>query len=183
VERVLADKVLWQHGQPCIADVGTGSGCITLAMAQAQPRARYIAIDISTPALTLARENARRCGIRADIEWREDDLLARQPAESLHGIIANLPYIPTAQWQQLPPDVRLNEPRSALDGGPDGLDVIRILTAQAGQTLLPGGVLWMEIGEDQGESVEKMLNHHGFGRIGIQTDLTNRTRFATGRKP
>ncbi len=118
-----------------IVDVGTGNGAIAVALAVHLPQAALVAIDLSRGALALAVRNARRHGVESRVSFLQADLLAplAQPADI---IVANLPYVCTADWEALPPEIREHEPRCALDGGPDGLREIG-RAARAGACLSP----------------------------------------------
>jgi release factor glutamine methyltransferase len=159
-----------------IADVGTGSGVIAVALARELPLTRIIATDVSTDALTLARRNAARHDVADRIESREGELLGLLAAP-VQIIAANLPYVTTAQWQDSPPEIHDHEPRLALDGGPDGLDVIRRLLLQAPARLAESGALFCEIGAWQGDAARE-LAREAFPRaqIEIARDLSGRDR-------
>jgi len=131
--------------KPLIVDVGTGNGAIAVALAVHLPQAALVAIDLSREALALAVRNARRHGVESRISFLQADLLAplARPADI---IVANLPYVCTADWEALPPEIREHEPRCALDGGPDGLRDIGRLLEQAPSRLRPGGALLIELG-------------------------------------
>ncbi len=151
-ETLVEHALRWLRGHPGrrrAADVGTGSGIIAVTLAAEIPDLRVTATDRSAAALGLARLNAVRHGVADRIVWLQTDLLAaaRGPFDL---IAANLPYIPTAALAGLP--VARHEPREALDGGPDGLALIRRLLAQARSRLAPGGLLLLEIAADQGEA-------------------------------
>jgi release factor glutamine methyltransferase len=128
-----------------IVDVGTGNGAIAVALAVHLPQAVLVAIDLSREALALAVRNARRHGVESRVSFLQADLLAplAQPADL---IVANLPYVRSADWEALPPEIREHEPRAALDGGPDGLREIERLLGQAPLCLRPGGSLLVELG-------------------------------------
>jgi len=136
------------RGRLRIADIGSGSGCVAVALAVALPRAEIYASDASRASLAVARENARRHSVERRIAFRPGHLLT-----SIHDyvdlIVANLPYVTTDDWSRLPPELREHEPRPALDGGEDGLDLIRALLRQAPRYLRPGGHVLLEIGEGQ----------------------------------
>ncbi len=151
---LLVDEALkWLQAHPArrrVVDVGTGSGCIAIALAKHSPGLKITAIDRSSTALEIARRNAARHAVEAQVHFRCGDLL-----EGLSGpfdlICANLPYIPSQTLQGL---VGLKyEPRLALDGGPDGLELIRRLLSSAPQQLAPGGLLLVEIENRQGAAV------------------------------
>jgi release factor glutamine methyltransferase len=132
VEAVLdaARPLSYSPTLPLLVDIGTGSGCIAATLALELPGGRIIATDTSSGALRIARANARRHGVSDRIRFIKADLLPTLPlshSPTRPLIIANLPYVPTARLRALPPDVRLHEPRQALDGGKDGLDYYRRL--------------------------------------------------------
>lgn len=140
---------------PRVVDVGTGSGAIAIALAKTLPKAQIIATDASWEALSVARLNATTQAVDDRIEFQPGDLL-----ESLNApvdvIVANLPYIPTHDWERLAPEVRDHEPRSALDGGIDGLAVIHRLLGQAPMHLRPRGVVLLEFGYGQSAAIEAL---------------------------
>lgn len=164
-----------------IADVGTGTGCIALALAHELPDAAVTAVDISAAALALAQENAERLGLGDRIAFVRGNLLDAAEEASLDIIVSNPPYIVSDVWKNLEPCVRDFEPKQALDGGADGLDLIRRLAAQAAAALKPGGALFLEIGFDQGGAVAGILNSAGFRSIEIRTDLAGHDRMVSGR--
>jgi len=153
VEEVLAR--LGSHPQPVIVDVGTGSGCLAISVARALTRALVIASDRSVAALAVAQTNAMKHGVFSKILWVNGDLLAPLLSRGLAGkvtaIIANLPYVSHDEWDRLSPDVKDFEPRLALDGGPDGLDVYRRLWQEAPSLLAPEGMVCVEIGIGQAD--------------------------------
>jgi len=135
-----------------IVDVGTGAGGIAIALAANLPEARVIATDQSAEALALARENAELTGVSERIEFRQGDLL--EPLDQPVDVIAaNLPYVTTNQWEGLPPELRENEPRLALDGGSDGLDLVRRLLTDVPARLAPGGAVFCEVGDDHADAI------------------------------
>jgi release factor glutamine methyltransferase len=165
---------------PLVVDVGTGSGAIALAIAEARPDAQVVAIDASPDALAVARENATRLGL-ANVELLQGDLLAPLGERQAHLIASNPPYIPTAEVARLMPDVRDYEPRLALDGGPDGLSVIRRLLPAAAARLVPGGALVMEIGYDQGPALRRLLAD-GWTGVHVHADLAGHDRVVEATK-
>lgn len=148
----LAGKRLQDTPSLTIVDVGTGCGAIALALASRLPSAQIIATDISPAALALAQGNAERLGLASVVCFLCGDLL--EPLEQpVDIIVANLPYVRSADWERLPVEIRCYEPRQALDGGPDGLRVIERLLRRAPPLLRPGAALLLEIGYDQGPPV------------------------------
>ena len=156
-----------------VLDVGTGSGVIALTLAAAWPEARVEAVDVSADALALARENAARLGLTERVLFAQSDLL-----ESVTGefdlIVANLPYIATAEIAQLAREVR-HDPLPALDGGPRGLEIFERFIPQAARHLR--GRLALEIGHDQTAALTELLGAPNFQDILPQTDYQGRNRF------
>ncbi len=149
VERALDALKRVAHLTPIVADVGTGSGAIALAMAHKAIHARFVATDISPEALAVAQMNAKRLNLQDRIELVVGDLLA--PIEGFVDIVtANLPYIPRRRLDQLPREIRHYEPRLALDGGPDGFEVIRRLLSLVKTHVARAGSVFLEISEEQG---------------------------------
>jgi release factor glutamine methyltransferase len=159
-----------------VADVGVGAGTIAVALTHRLTEARVIAIDISRRALALASRNAERHGVAGRIEFVHGDMLAplTRPVEI---IAANLPYVTSEQWEQAPREIREHEPRMALDGGPDGLRLIRKLLRQAPGNLAPNGAIFAEIGDWQGPEAE-FLARRAFpsANVDIAPDLAGRDR-------
>ena len=158
VEETLATLGERAANEPLVVDVGTGSGCIAIAIALEQPAVRVVATDISDAALAVARDNAARLGASARIEFRLGSLLAGL-ASSPDLIVSNPPYIGEADRASLPADVRDFEPAVALFAGLDGLDVIREVVGAAARVLTPGGKLLLEIGADQAGAVTRLVAH------------------------
>lgn len=164
-----------------VVEVGVGSGAVSLAIAHKRNDVRVIAIDKSQEALAVAQENAQR--LKLPVEFHQGDLLAPlAKAVQCTLIVANLPYIPTAEIATLAPEVR-SEPRLALDGGPDGLDIVRRLIEQAPAHLQPGGSLLLEIGDGQAEATEKLLRAAQFTEVRSVRDLGDIARVVIGKKP
>lgn len=182
VDCLLQADDLWRSAHPRIVDVGTGSGCIVLSLASERPRGIYVATDISPDALSLARENAVRCGSADRVEFRLAAGCGEFPAGSIDGIVANLPYIPTGVLPSLDPCIREHEPVLALDGGPDGLEVVRAVARDAAMVLRPGGWLFLEIGDDQGPATLDLLETAGLTGAVILPDLAGKPRFARARQ-
>jgi release factor glutamine methyltransferase len=137
--------------QPTLVDVGTGSGCIAVALSVNVPDVRIYALDVSRDALAVARKNAERHGVVDKITFLESDLLENLP-ERVDLVVSNPPYIAAREWSSLPRGVREYEPQAALYGGQDGLDSIGRLLEQAPACLQPGGAVLVEIGAAQGRA-------------------------------
>jgi release factor glutamine methyltransferase len=167
---------------PRIADIGTGTGAIALALASELPAARLVATDISEAALSLARRNARNLGFDGRIEFRLGSL-----CEPLHAagpfdaVAANLPYVTSEEWKVLEPEVRDHEPPEALVGGEDGLDLVRELVAAVPRILAPGGWLGLEIGWRHAAEVRDLLASGGFCAIETRQDFAGIERVISGR--
>lgn len=159
-----------------VCDVGAGSGAIAISLAVHLPQATIYALDGSPEALEVTAHNARRHGVADRVQCMQGDLLAPLP-EPVHIITANLPYVTTEEWSALPPEIRQFEPRQALDGGPDGLDLIRALLAAAPPLLQPGGSLLLEIGASQGDAVSTLARQEfPQARVQIQPDYAGLDR-------
>ena len=176
VNAVLACENLWSLEKPVVVDVGTGSGCIVVSLALAKPKGEFIAVDQSGSALSLARENADFHGVAQRIHFQTGNLLEGIAPDSLNAVVANLPYITTEDYRRLPRHILEHEPMSALDGGPDGLDLIRRLAVEAHRVLRPGGGIFLEIGFDQAARVVDCLRNCGFSDSFVGKDLGNRDR-------
>jgi release factor glutamine methyltransferase len=161
-----------------IADVGTGSGAIALALKKALPEATVTAVDRSPEAAEVARANAAQLGLA--VEVLVGDLLQPIPG-SLDLVVSNPPYIPEGEIASLAPEVR-REPRLALDGGADGLDVIRRLIPAAWERLDAGGALVMEVGAGQAPAVAGLMAKAGYIEIRTQKDLGGIERAVGGKK-
>jgi release factor glutamine methyltransferase len=160
------------------ADVGTGTGCIALALAVEGPFERVIAVERSPEAGALARENLALVRPPVPVEVREGELLAPLAGARYRAIVSNPPYVTAAEYGALDPAVREHEPRAALVSGADGLTATRALLAGAAGLLAPGGVLALEIDERRGDAVRALAHEHGWARIGIHDDLFGRPRYA-----
>jgi release factor glutamine methyltransferase len=166
---------------PRIADVGTGSGALAVTLAKLRPDAVVFASDVSAGALEVARGNAERLGVA--VTFLEGDLAAPLlPHAPFRLIVANLPYIPSADLAALPPEVRA-EPTLALDGGADGLDLVRRLIGAATALLAAGGALALEIGAGQAAATSALLAAAGFGQLSVRPDLAGVDRVVVGVWP
>lgn len=160
VEEVLAHAA-YLPGRPWIADIGTGSGCVAVAVARSLPTATVFAVDLSEAALAYARENAARHRVEDRVVFFQGDALEPLRAEGVAGklaaIASNPPYIQTGEMATLQPEVRDFEPSTALDGGSDGLDLHRRLIHESWNFLEPGGVLTMELGQGQAPGLTRTV--------------------------
>ncbi|MCL4503610.1 MAG: peptide chain release factor N(5)-glutamine methyltransferase [Deltaproteobacteria bacterium] len=143
-------------------EIGVGSGAVVVALAKELPQLNWLAVDLSPAALAVARENARRHGVSERLRLVRGDLVAAlQPKTRFALMVANLPYVPRTEWEQLPKDIKDFEPTQALLGGEDGLDLILVLTRQAHLYLQPGGAIALEVGAGQAQRVLEMLSKTG----------------------
>jgi release factor glutamine methyltransferase len=181
---VLVEKVLElsSREEESIVDVGTGSGCIAVALAQELPRARIDAVDISERALSVARRNAARHKARR-VRFLRSDLLSayRGTGARFDFIVSNPPYVSRREWDALPADVRDYEPRRALLAGESGLELIERLVRRAATFLKPGGYLIFEIGEDQRDRVLGLFGRR-WTEIETAWDLAGKPRVITARR-
>lgn len=163
---------------PRVLDVGTGTGCLVLAVAAHAPQAEYVAIDLSASALALARRNAERLGLSSRGRFIQSDGflgLSKEPRFDL--ILSNPPYVPTDEIETLEPEVRLHDPRMALDGGQDGLLFYRLLATEAPAFLQPDGLLMAEFGAGQAAAIQDILAREGWRTLEIGRDLSHIERF------
>jgi release factor glutamine methyltransferase len=168
-----------------VADIGTGCGIIAVTLAAHLPQARIWATDRSAEALAVAKANAARHGVSDRIRFAQGDLLAPLSGRehSLAAVASNPPYIPTPQLRQLPVEIRDHEPIVALDGGPDGLDVIRRLISRAAGFLSPGGLFALEVGAGQAGPVAGILERQKQLRPeGIVRDYAGHDRVVLARR-
>jgi release factor glutamine methyltransferase len=158
-----------------ILDLGTGTGCLLLALLHDLPRAAGIGIDCSEPALAVARANAADLGLADRARFRHghwgDGL-----AGSFDFVVGNPPYVSSAEIERLMPEVSRHEPRLALDGGPDGLDAYRAIAGQISALLRPQGRLVLEVGADQSDSVAALFAAAGLACVAVHRDLSDRPR-------
>lgn len=185
LELLARDHPISAKASPLVADVGTGSSAIACALAITRPDARVIATESSPAALVVAEFNVRALGLAANVRLLAGDLLAPLAAERgrLDMIVANAPYLPSGILPALPREVFAFEPRQALDGGPDGMDVIRRLLTAAPAALRPGGRLVLEIGEDQAGPLAALMGAAGFVDVASRDDLRGVPRYLAGRMP
>ena len=178
VEAVL--QAVPRNAEVRVLDLCTGSGCVGITLALERPRARVLATDASSEALEVARANAAALGAAERFQARLGDLFSPVEGEApFDVVVANPPYVARGDLPTLPAEVR-REPQLALDGGPDGLDVIRRIAAEAPRRLVPGGLLALEIGDRQGPTVHSLLVAAGYGSVRIERDLARHDRLALG---
>ncbi|HEX4119029.1 MAG TPA: peptide chain release factor N(5)-glutamine methyltransferase [Verrucomicrobiae bacterium] len=160
---------------PVALDLGTGSGCLAIALALKAPRAKIHAVDVSANALALARQNAARHG--ANIEFHEGDFFhAAPPGLRCDLIVSNPPYIPSARIQTLEAEVRDYEPPTALDGGADGQDFYRQIAAQAGAFLQPTGRIMLELDEEGAEATREIFSGEKWAVEALEKDYNQLPR-------
>jgi len=163
-----------------IADVGTGSGCIALALAKELPQAEIHASDISAAALEVARANAARHQLESRIQFHETDLLAGFENNAFNFIVSNPPYVGESEEDEVQLEVRKFEPRGAVFAGPTGIEVIEHLIPQARAALKPGGWLVMEVSRTISEKVRQLLQD--WNDVRMRQDLQSIPRVAQARK-
>jgi release factor glutamine methyltransferase len=169
---------------PTALDYGTGSGCLAVALAAKCPQAEVHALEISEQALDTARQNAARNSVANRVHfWAGDGAAALPEGLRFNLIISNPPYIPTAQIEELQPEVRDYDPRGALDGGPDGLDHYRRLAHETEPRLEIEGRIMLELGDDQAEAVRTVFLAQKWIVERIAEDYTRRPRIMIARKP
>lgn len=166
---------------PRVIDVGTGSGCLACALAAERPDARVIALDVSPAAAAVARANVAALDLTGRVTVAVSDLFSALAPVRADLIVSNPPYLPSGLIASLDPEVRRHDPRLALDGGPDGLDVIRRLVDAAPRWLTADGSLVLETaGGEQVAEVVALLRARGFARVETRPDLAGIVRFVAG---
>jgi len=208
VEKVL--ELAARFPNPRIVDVGAGSGCIAVVLAHKLPHAAITAVDLSAPALSIARENAKRNGVSNQIRFLQGDLLAPlvesaqetnssvphpsrvlgekggkarlSTMERFEIVVSNPPYVPSADRAALSVEVRDYEPALALFASNDGLDICRRLIPSAFAALIPGGFLVLEIGDGQSHAITGLLSASGFRQIEFLPDLQSIPRVACAQR-
>ena len=170
---------------PFIVDVGTGTGAIILSLAKEfKDEAMLLGTDVSEEAIALAKENAVRCGLVDRVKFVVADGLDDFDEPGIVDVIvSNPPYIETATCETLDPRVKDWEPRLALDGGPNGLEFYDRYLGDALNILKPGGAVFFEIGENQGEALRQLMFDYGFENILIEKDYGGHDRYASATLP
>lgn len=168
-----------------VLDIGTGTGNISIALAQSFPQAKITTTDLSQDALDLAQTNAELARVSSQIEFLHQDMrygLKNFKASSYDAIISNPPYIPSDEIASLAAEVQC-EPLMALDGGKDGLDFFRVIIENAGTILSSGGFLFLEIGHGQGEAVSRLINGtKKFAEVSLLRDFSDKERIVIAQK-
>jgi len=172
-----------------IADIGTGSGCIAVALAKELPAATLYATDISPKALTVAQQNAARLGFSNRIHFLESNLFdSFSPLATRHSpllfdvVLSNPPYIARKDVHTLPVEVRDHEPETALFGGEEGYELYAALILQAEQFLKPGGLLVLELGHNSLPAIQPLLESPAWTNLLVTNDLANIPRVLSAEK-
>lgn len=180
VEAVLA-QLSDRAAALAVLDLGTGSGCLLLALLSELPAAHGVGVDADPDALAVAAANARRLGLGARARFRRGDWAAGID-DQYDVVVANPPYIPRRDIDGLAPDVARFEPRRALDGGDDGLDAYRAIVPALPRLVAPGGIAALEVGEGQAEAVTALLAGADFLTLGTRCDLSGHPRCVIVRR-
>ena len=165
-----------------VLDLGVGSGAILLSILAERPKAKGLGVDVSEEALAIARDNAAQLGLERRTALLRSDWTAGVAGASFDLVVANPPYIPTADIETLEPEVRNHDPRLALDGGPDGLDAYRLLAPEIIRVLRPGGMFAVEIGVSQAADVTALFQAAGAEAVVVHNDLATHPRVVAGLK-
>lgn len=171
-----------ESARPTVFEVGTGSGAIVVSLAVEFPGPQYVASDVSAEALAIAKRNAETLGAHQRITFRHGALFAGFEGP-LWCLVSNPPYIRRDEIPTLPPEVRAHDPMPALDGGADGLDVVRDLAEHGARLLRPGGAVFLEIGQEQGPDTVAIFRAQGaFEDVRIEEDFSGHDRFLCARR-
>ncbi len=174
-------EILRDQPAASVADIGTGSGAIACALAKSLPALRVVGVERSLSALSVALLNVRALGLYGRVKLLAGDLLAPFGPARFDLVIVNPPYVPSGVVASLPPEVSGFEPREALDGGPDGMAVIRQIIGGTPSVLKRRGWLMMEMGEEQAGQLASLMAAEGFTAIQARRDLAGRERYIAGQ--
>ncbi len=173
---------LMGHEAPRILDLCTGTGCVAVALAKNLPSARVTAVELDETAMGFAEGNVERHELASRVDLRQGDLFEALDAGTFHAIASNPPYVTTSEFDELDPDVRLHEPRTALVAGADGLDVVRRLVAEAPGRLEPGGWLLVELDPAQAGPVAGLFRDAGLLDVTTVRDANGADRVVLGKQ-
>jgi len=167
-----------------VLEIGTGSGCLAIAVAHQANDCSITTVDVSSEALSVARSNAERHQLTDRIKFlNQDGLKSLSKFKDLDLLVSNPPYIPSADIQDLDPEVRDHDPRLALDGGDDGLDFYRSLAEDAPPCLNEGGRIMLEFGDGQGPELEAVFRSSEWQNISLKPDFSGKDRFLVASRP
>ncbi|MGA8219640.1 MAG: peptide chain release factor N(5)-glutamine methyltransferase [Solirubrobacterales bacterium] len=180
-ETELLVEVALEVGAGSVIDVGTGSGAIALAVADELPESRVVAVDTSMDALRLAQANAERLGLDDRVDVVSAGIASLPADQSFDLVLANLPYVAAADWEELAPEIREYEPREALVSGPTGLEAIEGLLESVRALERRPGTVALEIGASHAEAVSELVRRAGYAEVETRKDLAGLDRVVVGR--
>ncbi len=176
-----AIKELKEVDAPKFCEIGVGSGCIAVSILANAQNAKAVGVDVSEKALAVARANAESNGVADRLDLRISNIFENVLEEDFDAVISNPPYVPTPDIEGLPSEVRLFEPHTALDGGIDGLDIVRNIVNDSSKYLKPYGLLFLEIGWNQSGKVKAMLSENVWQEINFLPDLQGISRIVAAK--
>ncbi len=177
------DRLKESSGPTTLLDLCAGSGCVPVSIAKNHLTVHVTAVEVNPEVAKVTQANIDKHQVGDRVNLLVGDLFEPVPVESRFDIItSNPPYVQQAEIAELAPDIREHEPHLALDGGPDGLDVIRRLASQSPKYLKPGGWLMFELSPEQAIAGTEILKENGYTEIGIKNDLSGQARVVVGRK-
>lgn len=175
-------ELIPSEGECFVADIGAGSGCVGLTLAHHRPESKLYAVDIEPNAIRMIKENALAMGLTERVAILQGNLLEPIPkARPIDVVVSNPPYIPSADIEELPPEISQHEARSALDGGVDGLEFYRAMVPVAAARARLG--VAMEVGAGQADAVARMFEEAGLSPVSARSDLSGIDRVVTGKCP